>query len=119
MATSTNILAARKLVERYRSITIGEIREVWHGSGYDAAQELTGYGGSSTCTLCQSVNDECGNCIYNGTNVTKGIVIGAMPCLNGRNRNTFFGIDRAKTPIELQRKFRQRAKLIESYLKNI
>lgn len=75
-----NINAARKLLEKYQSITLDELTMVWlkleldsecEIQGSDVLAEITGFGCTGTCTLCQEakslkVDGEffCNHCIY-------------------------------------------------------
>lgn len=63
----TCIDAALKLVDKYRSITLEELKESEKDDGgapCDILGRITGFGDTRTCSICQSVNVECNNCIY-------------------------------------------------------
>lgn len=64
----TCIDAALKLVDKYRSITLEELKELGKDNHCDIPhcilKMITGFGDTRTCSICQSVNVECNNCIY-------------------------------------------------------
>lgn len=75
-----NINAARELLEKYQSITLDELTMIWlkleldseyEIQGSDVLAEITGFGCTGTCILCQEarslkVDGEfyCNHCIY-------------------------------------------------------
>lgn len=77
-----NINAARKLLEKYQSLTLDELTKVWikldselgnecEIQGSDVLSEITGFGCTSTCMLCKEaqtlkVAEEsyCSHCVY-------------------------------------------------------
>jgi hypothetical protein len=68
-----NLEAAKKLVEKYRSVTLEQIKEKWNYArlqpAHDAAKHLTGFGTTHTCTLCKGIhkpfpNEGCKGCLY-------------------------------------------------------
>ena len=68
-ASSECIEAAKKLIDRYRSITVDEVKNIWtgHNTGELVARRLTGFGRKNQCSLCQSVKKKCSLCIYFGS----------------------------------------------------
>lgn len=63
----TCIDAALKLVDKYRSITLEELEESEDNScqvPYHTLGIITGFNDKRTCSICQSVNGECNDCIY-------------------------------------------------------
>lgn len=64
----TCIDAALKLADKYRSITLDELKELEKDNHddlpYHVLKTITGFGYKKTCPICQSVNGECNNCIY-------------------------------------------------------
>jgi hypothetical protein len=114
-----NLKEAKKLVKRYRSITIEEIeRELKKSAfprsimGSEVAKELAGYGSSSTCTLCKVVRAEgCSECIYSFKKYND------FSCIIGANEKTYHAISDACTPTELLAAFKKRASHIEKTIK--
>jgi hypothetical protein len=102
-----NIEAFRKLVERYETITIEEIKEKWlKPSPYsNAAKNITGLGGFDTYSLCVAVNKtarseiECNYCVYGDF----------VRCILSENKQTYHSMTDAETPDELLAAFRNRA----------
>ena len=97
-----NLKEFKELIERYESITLEEIEEVWgdNSCGESVAQELTGFSGVKTCTLCKSVRSNCSECVYK----ERGW------CYKSVNKETYYAISDASTPTELLEAFRNRAK---------
>ena len=114
-----NIKAAKALVKKYNSITVEDIlsfeltdepfeRTDEPFRGRIPMGKLTGFGNTHTCTLCQTVNNICDNCIY--VNMT------GEPCDTGTNRLTYAPISWAMNPTKLIEAIHNRAKYIESLL---
>jgi hypothetical protein len=114
-----NLEEFKKLIERYETITLDEIETVWKDKvdtygiadtlTYIVANKLTGFGASSTCTLCQSVKTNiihCADCVY-------GILLGCI------NDETYHKIENAKTPRGLLSAFKNRAKHLRKTYKEI
>lgn len=77
-----NINAARRLLEKYQSITLDELTKVWLNlelelgneceiQGSDVLAEITGFGCTGTCMLCKEAQtlkvggeSYCNHCIY-------------------------------------------------------
>ncbi len=104
-----NLPEFKTLIERYKTITLKEIEKVFekYGDSDMAKQELTGFGFSSTCSLCAPIEDKyatnCGGCIYGGFN----------KCVN----DTYDVIANATYPAELLAAYRARAAYMETLLK--
>lgn len=65
------IESAKKLVEMYKNISIKDIRksnksEIFYAN--NIMYELTGFGSTSKCILCQNANHKCENCIHKYAN---------------------------------------------------
>lgn len=120
-----NINAARKLLEKYQSITLDELTKVWldleldNGceiQGADVLAEITGFGCTSTCTLCQEakslkVDGEffCNHCIYS----IHGYPSIDMLCID----HTYDAIVDAKTEKQLFEAIQNRIKYLEETIK--
>lgn len=115
-----NINAARKLLEKYQSITLDELTMVWlkleldneEIKGEDVLAEITGFGCTGTCTLCQEakslkVDEEsyCNHCIYS----IHGSPSGDLFCLN----NTYNAIVDAKNEKQLFEAIQNRIKYLK------
>ena len=112
-----NIKEFRALVERYETITLKEIKAAWEKEAWEkgnltfiehnCANALTGFGHTSTCTLCSKGGGFCESCIYSD-----------QECCGGINEKTYFRIWNASTPRKLLNAFKARAKhLRENYSK--
>jgi len=110
----TNVEAAKKLIERYRSITLDEILSK-HSSitffGHSIAERLTGFGKTSSCALC--LHTPCDMCIYAHNSRIN------YHCNTSANEKTYDAISRAHTPEELLQAFKDRADHIEELIKQI
>lgn len=127
-----NLKAAKELVKRYESITLKEVKDMWYMhmpnkmmESYDQlggiakgfiARELTGYGVSTTCTLCKAVATklkipECHSCIY--TKITH------HSCITGINKKTYSSIRHSNTPKGMLSAYRKRAKYIAQLIKQM
>jgi len=118
-----NLKEFKELIERYETITLEEIKTEWkkrkdlnwgHSdyAAYETANRLTGFGSSSTCTLCQAVKQEfvrCGDCVYGES----------YGCVNDGNEKTYQKIENTKTPKGLLTAFRNRAKHLKTTYKEI
>ena len=122
-----NIQVARKLIERYESITLEEIKSVWElypskQPVYDltlvVARALTGFGGLVGCPLCVAARDGeyspddtelyCfRHCIYGDDG----------NCHKGAMAASYFTIRNAITPAGLLQAYRNRAVAIRGRLK--
>lgn len=115
------------MVQKYETITLKDIKEVWktkfdptllllNGRTFCTANSLTGYGKKTTCTLCKKVvatnmtiNYNCFVCVY-------GHYLG---CITGLNNKTYANIRLAKTPAKLRDAFRKRAKHLRKEYKDM
>ena len=114
-----NLPEFKKLIERYETITIEEIEEAWSDDGeatgdYDARKELTGFGSTSTCSLCRPVMSKehglrCDKCVYG----YKDAMLIPMPCTRD---DTFEMIRAADTPELLLSAYRARAKYMRTLI---
>ena len=117
-----NINAARKLLEKYQSITLDELTVIWlkleldnkEIKGEDVLAEITGFGCMSTCMLCKEAktltNDieyYCNHCIYS----IHGSHSMDMFCLD----NTYHAIADARNEKQLFNAIQNRIK----YLKEV
>lgn len=70
-----NLEAAKELLERYRNVTLEELKQVFKDfqenyqecdiiDGDTVLNVLTGFGDPSTCLLCKAVNGVCEDCVY-------------------------------------------------------
>jgi hypothetical protein len=121
-----NIIAAQALVKRYNTLSLSQIQKAWKEriewswhpvDGEGVAQVLTGFGSTTTCTLCKSVDGVCQKCIYQ-TELGCGDDSEEY-CIPEQVKKTYRAIQRAKGPISLQKALRNRAKVIKSILKDL
>ncbi len=108
-----NIIQAKNLVKKYRSITIEQLLEVNKGKkfGYMAGvlSKITGYGSMETCRMCKvngKTSDNCCGCIY--FELTNG-----DDCCD---HYTYDDINKARTIQELHNAIMARADYIESII---
>lgn len=105
-----NIKEARELIQRYREITLEEIKECWnvftHKPAFYTARSLTGFGTWAACTLCRAVSVKCTDCIY----------VFEIGCGKNGNKPTYQAIEQAKSPEALLTAFRNRADHIEKLI---
>lgn len=63
-----NLKEAKKLLEKYKSITLEQLEETYDEValkwGDEVLNEITGFGQTDSCMLCIAVNEVCKNCIY-------------------------------------------------------
>lgn len=99
---------------RYETITIEEIEREWYYDGKQTLSKITGYGDSSTCSVCKPINDiHCyQGCVYAHD--------GEQHCSDD---NTYGKLTRAESPSELLTACRNRAihmgKVWEKYVKQL
>lgn len=114
-----NIEAAKRLVERYRAITLEEINKVALESGFPVYEELTGFGSKDTCSLCADVYmipiriPDCTECVWSLNGHPSAPCVGFY---GDPTHNTYFAIERATTPEGLLQAFRNRADLLNKYI---
>jgi len=102
-----NIKAAKKLIKKYRSITVEDIKKAHEEFPFQViANRLTGIGDYEACPLCTSINHNCEICIYQGFN----------QCTHDENAFTYFRIQSATNPRQLVIAFKARADHIENLL---
>jgi len=113
MKKPKNIKAAKELIEKYRSITLKELKEAGSLEDFDGeiiAGRITGFGFSDECLLCKALNKagtSCSGCIY----------VEGFACFRDGNKKTYDAIKYANTPRKLQNAFRKRADHIEKIIK--
>ena len=110
-----NLAEFKKLIERYREITLEDIEESFaignhhYPRGIDMetiANLLTGFGSVGTCSLCLPINGVCKKCAWGPRK---------WGCMK---HDTYKYIDNiAKTPSELLDAFKKRSDYMEEYLK--
>lgn len=70
-----NLEAAKELLEKYKNVTLEELKQVFKNfqenyqegdiiDGHIVLNTITGFGETSTCLLCRSVNEVCEDCVY-------------------------------------------------------
>ena len=83
-----NLEAAKELLERYKNITLEELKQVFKDfqenyqegdiiDGDTVLNTLTGFGEPNTCLLCKTVNRICEYCIYSFR-----LKEGPIPCID-------------------------------------
>ncbi len=127
--TEQHLKAVKELIAKYRSITLKDIefyrpqclpnsRIDWKGNTLYSgiANILTGYGSTTTCSLCISTNTKSKDCIY--FNFSDFKEDGGAYCRYGNPElvRTYYNIGNAESPQELLDAFRERANLLEKYL---
>jgi hypothetical protein len=122
-----SIEAARKLIARYREITLDDIQKEQAlcnvkgrqpFSGKDIALRLTGYGDVDSCMLCLAVNVDCDSCIYS-YDPKDDDSMKTHCCTEPPNEKTYIAISEAKTAKGLLSAFRKRADHIEKLVDSI
>lgn len=125
-----NIRAFKALILKYENITQEMINACDPHSDDSIAQQLTGFGGTSTCTLCISAkkqhggrywdkNDNyfCNNCIWRKYTKRRADLMG-YDCLNEE-----YGIyptwDDISHRLDIPKHYHERAKLMRSVLKEL
>lgn len=122
MKKPKNIETLRRLIEKYESIPLEKINKEWVHTlsilpywaadanlGFSVAQNLTGFGGVISCTLCTKVRGVCSNCVYGTTDA----------CILKPHKKTYDDISRAKTPRQLYNAFHRRANHLRKHFKDI
>ena len=63
-----NLKEAKKLLEKYKSITLEELKEKYEKypyiTGFHVLNAMTGFGSIKDCIICQKACNICSNCIY-------------------------------------------------------
>lgn len=124
-----NVKEFIELIEKYSSITLERIEEVWneYDESYvhsgEVIHSLTGFGGVFSCSLCKAVgNKVCGNgwnkdpnCrCYNCVYITRGTEFEYPPCID----ETYENIDYAESPQELYEAIQARIEFMKKTLKS-
>ena len=121
--------AVRKLIERYNTITMEEIANVFDSTnnflpdqrGKAVADCLTGFGRYRGCTLCQTTvsldarkasrnSHDCRACIHRREDCLSD------SCIMGNGADTYSVIANAETPLMLLHAFRLRAEYLQNLL---
>lgn len=115
-----NLDAARRLVEKYRSITREELEsnaceddEYW----YEVLSKITGFGSLKKCYLCKECgyiagDTDCSKCLYSWNTSSECCV----PCIE---QDTYRNIRDAESLDELYEAIQNRADFIEALIKEI
>lgn len=125
-----NLEAAKKLLKKYRSITLEAITKKWnelvYTNGGEVLSHITGFGTFSTCSLCRCAgyhkndfsNDEpnCMNCIYTAFYNELALNGCSYPCILHKS---YHAISSAKTPEELFDAIHNRADYLEKVIKEL
>lgn len=112
-----NLKEFKNLLERYRTITLEEINEVWESTNHDSddtLKALTGFGYATTCNLCNVIDRNCSKCIWSRGRECKS-PYSPFWCVN--NSKTYNKIEHFATPEELLLAYRNRAKYMIQFLK--
>ena len=129
-----NIKAAKKLLERYRQITIDDIGQEAEESGLFVNGQLMGWivatnltkFGSFDCLLCSAAKrisfserkrDFCQCCIYNAEKLKQEKE--SCKCKKGENKKTYDAIDNSESANELFRALQERANHIEKIINRL
>jgi hypothetical protein len=111
-----NLEEFKELINRYETITIEEINEAFEipllpnvSKIPDIKIKLTGFGTTFSCSLCAPINENCGQCVYKES----------YGCLKGRFEKSYNEIEQAETSEDLFDAYRNRAKVLRNYLKEI
>lgn len=111
MSKEKSIEAAKKLVEKYRSITIEDLQRCDND-----IEELTGFGGTTSCTLCIAVKNNCNECIHPANDDPL-----EHPCCSGDAHKTYHEIEKQQylsgNYEAMLTALRDRADYIESLIK--
>ena len=119
MVSQASVDAARKLIALYRSITYDQIERIEYRDSADAANILTGFGDSRTCSLCDAVHSAdptsplCEECIHSLTFVGD-VYAHASPCMSGLSKISYRAIQDATNIEDLLDAFAARADYMES-----
>lgn len=125
-----NLEAAKKLLKKYRSITLEAITKKWNELVYTDGEEvlssITGFGAIKTCSLCRCVGyhdsnflyeePNCVNCIYTAFYNELALEGHDYPCILHKS---YHAISSAKTPEELFDAIHNRADYLEKVIKEL
>lgn len=112
-----NLYEAYKLIERYETITLEEIKSKWCYSINHTVNILTGFGNSKTYTLCRAASKGCKSCLYSIYSRWSPYHTYCEDSLE--SVDTYSAIENAETPKELLKAFKERAKFIRKTIKLI
>lgn len=117
-----NIKAAKNLLERYKNITLEELKNEYddkvHLYPKHVLQDLTGFGATATCTLCLAAAElagsttsgtYCHKCIHSINRINEG----EFYCLG----STYDAIDESETMEELYDAIQLRIQVLENQIK--
>lgn len=110
-----NLKEAKELLEKYKSITIEQLEEVYDEgclikTGDEVLNELTGFGNTSSCILCLAVNEVCENCIYSFRIQERGV-----PCLDKIYNEMCNAMNAEDLFVAIQKRIRYLTKVIQWY----
>lgn len=124
-----NIKEAKELLQKYRSITLNELKESLKDGDDIIAKSLsriTGFGSSSSCTLCRSLDDSsdfscrlCSSCVWKSLSISKKYGYYCIASYQIRNkiddqvRKTYRDIEYSENLEELLNSIKSRADLLE------
>ena len=112
--------AAKKLIDKYKSITIEQLKSLWEKESNDypecnidgswILELITGFGDRSECLLCKHANKRCEHCIhiYNPNLEDER----NYPCLE----ETYDKIEESKNPDSLYKAIQERIKYLEKLI---
>lgn len=115
MERKINIEAAKRLAEKYASITLEELEDSWFdfATGLSIMHEITGFGDEADCCLCQEAEllnigyNKCNHCIYcDGYNT--------LQCVNS---SSYKAISKATCPEDLLKALKDRSEYITGLIK--
>lgn len=108
-----NILALKKLVGKYRQLTLAKINSLKEKRGGGVSEVMPKYSGFndySRCSVCKPIDSACEKCFWN-------ISLGLASCLGCVKSGYYNGISQAQTPNKLLKAVKKRADYIESQLR--
>lgn len=114
----TNIEAAKRLVETYRNLSIGELEKKfkYYNDGGNVMNSITGFGSVDSCSLCDAVGrssfeePKCKDCVWA---VEKGVT---KSCYSHYDKS-YDNIDDADNAYDLKEALLVRADLLERVIK--
>lgn len=123
---SNSIKALIKLIDKYETITLDEIKKQWdiHIKQWDALHHnkipkaLTGFGSTGTCTICKASLQKCNKCILNYKN-TSNTQLNGCTWSTKSLKASYERIERADTPRKLLNAYKNRAKIHREYLTSL
>ena len=115
-----NLDAARRLVEKYRSITKKDLKSNACKNDeycYEVLSKITGFGSLKKCYLCKECgytagNPDCNKCLYSRNNTIRS----GFPCIK---QDTYCDIHDAESLDELYEAIQNRADFIEDLIEEI